>query len=458
MRKLILVLMCIALLLPVMLFASGKEQEKIKIVLVHGYADFYQTVLDQWSAKHPEAELVWVPKGGGVVAADALIAAKSPPNVFMSTPGEVGKFLIPGFALDLSEYVDLDDFLPGSLDIYTRDGGVYALPVTVAVNAFDLNLTLAESVGIDVDTYRNKDYLTIDEFTQFAMAVRDNAPEGYYGTAIWAGNRGSQQINLHWLTAFGARVFEDGDYSKTTLNSPEAVKGLNYMKFLIDSGFAPPEASVLDDDEAIAMWASGKIGGLWARAGGWLGMIDNAIDQGMSDSGVRQEHMFMTWPVAPGVEFNPLSNGGAAGLVIATGDPEIDALAADLLDMMTGRTAQTRTIAPGAGYVTRYSAIEPPQDVWPEWADVVYNKDGTGGQLGSYEDAFAYDPGFRHYTKISDLWNEYGGHDVGASTLYNSALTTEWLAVFQPFIAGTITAEEALATFEKNYNKVLQGD
>lgn len=454
MKKLVLVLLCLSLLiLPVVAFADRGQEDKIEIRLVHGYADFYQTILDQWSEKHPEAELIWIPKGSGVITANALIAAKAPPNVFMSTPGDVGKFLIPGYALDLTEYVDLDDFLPGALDIYTRDGGVYALPVTVAVNAFDINLTLAEAVGIDTSAYKDRDSLTIEEFTQFCQAIKDNAPEGYYGTAIWAGNTGSQQINLHWLTAFGARVFENGDYSKTTLNSPEAVQGLNYMKFLIDSGYAPPEAAVLDDDEAIAIWASGKIGGLWARAGGWLGMIDNAINQGMSDSGVRQEHMFMTWPVAPGVENNPLSHGGAAGLVIATGDEQIDALAADLLDMMTNRTAQTRTIAPGAGYVTRHSAIEPPQDSWPDWADV------TGAikeQVASME--ATVDPGFAHYTKISDLWNAYGGHDVGASTLYNSALTSEWLAVFQPFITGDITAEEALATFEKNYNKILQGE
>ena len=457
MKKVILVLLCLALFVP-MAFANKGKDEKIKIVLVHGYADFYQRAWTEWEAEHPEAELVWVPKGGGVVASDALIAAKVPPNVFMATPGEVGKYLIPGFALKLDDYVDLSDFLPGSLDIYNREGGTYAIPVTVAVNAFDINLTLAEAVGIDTSEYRNRDYLSIEEFTQFCMAIRDKAPEGYYGTAIWAGNLGSQQVNWHWLSAFGATFFENGDYSKVTINSPEAVQGMEYMKFLVDSGFAPPEAPVLDDDEAIAIWASGKIGGLWARAGGWLSMIDSALSQGMSDSGERQEHVFQTWPVADGVEKNPLSYGGMAGLVIATGDEQIDALAADLLDHFTDRSAQTKTIAPGAGYVTRYSAIEPPQDVWPEWTDVTYGPDGTGGILGQYEAALDYDPGFKHYTRISELWNEYGGLDVGISTIYFEALKQEWLKVFQPFMTGDITAEEALSTLEREMNKILAGN
>jgi len=448
MKKLILVLLCLSLFVSVAFADRGKE-EPIKIIMIHGYADYYQPMLDEWSAEHPEAEFVWVPKGSGIVAAEALIAAKEPPNLFIATPGGIGKYLVPGFAAELSQYLDLSDFKDGAYDIFVRDGGVYGLPVTYAVNAFSINLTLAEAVGIDISRYLDRDMLSIEEFTQFCQAIKDNAPEGYYGTAIWAGNRGSQQINLHWLTAFGATVFENGDYTKTTLNSPEAAQGMNYMKFLVDSGFAPPEAPVLDDDEAIAIWASGKIGGLWARAGGWLGMIDNAVSQGMSDSDERHDHMFMTWPVADGVKSNPMSFGGAAGLVIATGDPEIDALAASLLDTMTGADAQMKTIAPGAGYTTRHSALQPPQDNWPASAHV---------NMETYNAATEYDEGFEQYTKISDLWDEYGPLDLGQSTVYNSALTAEWLAVFQPFMLGEITAEEALATFEKKYNKILAGE
>ena len=447
MKKLILIMLCLTLFIPTMLFAAGgKEEDLTKIVLVHGFADFYQIMMDQYSADHPDVDLVWVPKGGGVISVDALIAAKEKPNVFMSTPGELGKFLKPGFALDLSKYIDISDFKPDSLDIYYREGQLLALPVTVAVNAFDINLTLAEQVGIDTTDYLDRDYLSIDEFVTFCKLIKDKMPEGYYGTAIWAGNRGSQAVNYHWLSAFGAEFYKDGDYSRTTINSPEAVQGLNFMKYLVEEGFAPPEAAVLDDDEAIAMWASGKIGGLWARAGGWLGMIDNAIKQGMAVSDTRQNHVFMTWPVADGVESNPLSFGGNSGMVIASDDEKVNILAAELLDVMTSAACQSKTIAPGAGYVTRKSALEPPQDVWPDWASV---------DLEAYAAAEAYDIGFKHYTKISDLFAKYGGLDTGVSTVYASVMTQEWLKVFQPFMTGKITAEEALATFETNFNKIL---
>jgi len=443
--KKILLLVSILLVFSFVFINAGEkpDEEQIKIVLIHGYADYYQMIMDRYCEENPNVDLVWVPKGGGIVAVDALIAAKEKPNVFMSTPGELGKFLVPGFALELTEeYIpSLSDFKPGSLDIYYREGKLYAIPVTVAVNAFDVNLTLAKRVGFKVP---DRDYLTIDEFVTFCQLIKEKAPEGYYGTAIWAGNPGSQTVNFHWLSAFGARFYEDGDYSHTILNSPEAIKGLNFMKWLVDMGYAPFEAPVLDDDEAIAMWGSGKIGGLWARAGGWLGMVDNAIKQGMLDE--RYDHVFMTWPVADGVESNPLSYGGCSGMVIASGDKEVDLLAARLLDMMTNADAQMRTIAPGAGYVTRHSALEPPQDVWPESALII---------MKDYENAKVSDPGFKHYTKIGDLFEKYGGLDIGSSTVYLTPMMQEWLKVFQPFMTGDITAEEALDRFEKNFNKIL---
>jgi len=396
-----------------MLFAE-KEKDKddyLPIVLVHGYADYYQKWLDEFEAENPGVKAVWLPKGGGIVAVDAF---------------------------------DLSDFKDGALDIYMRGDEVLGLPVTVAVNAFDVNLSLAARVGFEVP---DADYLTIDQFLEYCECIKRYGDGGEYGTAIWAGNLGSQAINWHWLSAFGAKFYEGGDYSRTVLNSPEAVKGMNFMKMLVDEGYAPMEAAVLDDDEAIAMWASGKIGGLWARAGGWLGMIDNAIKQGMSDE--KFEHVFMTWPVAEGVDGNPLSYGGAAGMVIAHDSEEENVLAAKLLDKMTGSGAQSRTIAPGAGYVTRHSALEPPQDEWPEWCNIIEE---------NYEKAKVNDPGFKHYTKIGKLYNKYGGLDTGASTVYHQAMGQEWLKIFQPFMTGDISAEEALATFEREFNKVLAGE
>lgn len=433
MKKTIVLLV---VLLLVAGFAIGKGQaegiEKTKIILVHGYADFYQPMMDQYEAENPQAELVWVPKGGGVVAVDALIAAREKPNVFMSTPGELGKFLLPGFAVELTdEYIeDIGDFKDGALDIYYREGQLLALPVLVSLNAFDINLTLAKEAGIAIPA-EVPDAMTTDEFVEFSQAIKALGKEGVYGTAIWAGNRGSQQCNWHWLSAFGGKFYEAGDYSKTVLNSPESVKGLNYIKMLVEEGYAPPEAPVLDDDEGIAFWAAGKMGGLWARAGGWLTMIDNAVKQGMIEE--RFEHVFMTWPVGPGVEVNPLSYGGAAGMVIDSGDKETNILAAKLLDIMTGAAAQAKTIGPGAGYGTRKSI--PALDINPD-----------------------YDPGGKHYWRISELYDRAGGLDLGYSTTYMSAMGGEWLSVFQDFMTSKVSAEEALATFEEKFNKVLAGE
>jgi ABC-type glycerol-3-phosphate transport system substrate-binding protein len=69
-----------------------------------------------------------------------------------------------------------------------------------------------------------------------------------------------------------------------------------------------------------------------------------------------------------------------------------------------------------------------------------------------------YDPGGVHYWKISDLYDKYGGLDLGYSTTNMTAMNQTWLSVFQPFIKGEISAEEALETFEKEFNKILAGE
>lgn len=444
MKRWIIVLLVLCLFIPAIALGEGKKEEPIEITMVHGFGDYYTFIWDRFEAE-TGAEIIYVPKGGGVVAVDVLIAAKEPPNLFFSTPGDVGKFIIPGFTLELTEenIPEIGQFKKGALDPYTRDGKVYALPVTVAVNAFAINLTLAEKVGFDVP---DRDYLTIDEFTAFSKLIRDSGIKDTFGTAIWAGNPGSQGVTFQWFAAFGATFFENSDYTKTTINSPEAVQTMKYIKYMLDEGFIPPEAGVLDDDEGLGLFARGQQGGQWMRAGGMLTMITNAVKQGMLDEPF--DLVFMTWPsnYNAGV---PMTSGGNTGMVIDSGDPEINRLACRFLEMMTGPDAQSRTIAPGAGYVTRYDALEPPQDVWPESINVIQE---------AYEKAKGYDPGFVHYTKISELYEAYGSYDIGGSTPFSGAIAQTWLTVIQPYLAGETTAEDAIADFEVKINKIIVGE
>jgi ABC-type glycerol-3-phosphate transport system substrate-binding protein len=446
MKRWIIVLLVLCLFIPAIALGEAKKDEgPIDIVMVHGFGDYYKFIWDRFEAEHPEAQVVYVPKGSGVVAVDVLLAAKEPPNLFFSTPGGVGKFLIPGFALALNEenIPEIGQFKEGALDPYIRDGKVYALPVTVAVNAFAINLTLAEKVGFDVP---DRDYLTIDEFVTFSKLIKDSGIPDTFGTAIWAANTGSQGVTFQWFASFGATFFENSDYTKTTINSPEGLQALKFMKYMLDEGFIPPEAGVLDDDEGLALFARGEQGGQWMRAGGMLTMITNAVKQGMLDEPF--DLVFMTWPS----NFNngvPMTSGGNTGMVIDSGDDQINALSCRLLELMTGPDAQSKTIAPGAGYVTRYDALEPPQDPWPESVPL---------NMEVYEASKLYDPGFKHYTKISDLYGKYGSYDIGASTPYAGAIATAWLTVVQPYFAGDISAEDALADFEAKINKIVSGE
>ena len=425
------ILVCILFLASGLLFAKGEQEEtkkpeKIELVLVHGYASYYQVVMDQFEADYPNAVINWVPKGSNTSAADVLIKVGKPPNVFMSTPGDVGRFLMPGFALELTDdnIANLDDYRPGVLDIYIRDGQILALPVAIAVNAMNINLSLAEQVGFKVP---DRDYLTIAELIEFSRLIKLRGPEGTYGTAFHLNNGGSQGVNMNWFASFGAELFGDG-YEKTTINTQAAVDTLEFIKYMIDNEYASPDALVLDDDEALNRWAQGKYGIYWSRAGGMFGMPDNAVTQGLVKE--RFKSRFMSWPKAPGVEYAPLTFGGAAGLVIKSGDAETDKLAAALLDYMTGAQAQNMTIIGGGNYPSRYSATMP--------------VDGCIGETGCVEN-----------NRVLAIAEANGLYDLGYSTLVYGAIASEWLTLVQAFVSGDITAQVMLDTWEAKINDLL---
>jgi len=428
-----------------MLLANGKDEvpvttgvltgKPINVVLVHGYADYYQSVMDLYSSRYKNVTIEWIKKSKEVEGAIGEGALKA--HVFMSTPGGVGKFLVPDtpanrerganlMALELTdEYIEnIGDYKDGVLDIYYREGQLLALPVAIAYNAMNLNLTLAEDVGFNVP---GRNYLTTDEFLKFAELIKKRGPKGSYGTSIYAGNGGSQGANVNWFAGFGVNLFENGDWTKTTVNTPAAVKAFEFLKTIYDNGYTPPETLVLDDDDSLQFWARGQIGLHWSRAGGMIGMPDGAVEQGFLKE--RFDSVFMSWPKAPGVDKAPITFGGAAGLVLKSGDYETDRMAAALLDYMTGALAQTMTIKDGGNYASRKSPAYPLNCVADQGC--VFSK------------------------QVLDVADTNGLYDLGYTTLVHGAIMESWLKVFQGVLKGDITPRKAVDIWEDEINDVL---
>ena len=420
--------MVVLMLIPAALFAKGKKDaEVVTLVQVSRPQEQDPDIMaarTAWLDAHPNVIFKWVPQGSPGTSADALIAAGDPPNVIVCTPGGLGKFMLPGFAMDLSDTIDVSDFSEGTLDLYTREGQVLGIPWMISLNAFNVNLDLAEAVGFEVPEGTN---WSIAEFLEFCELIKQNGPKGSYGTAIWAGNSGSQYLNLQYLAGFGVEIFRDGDYTKSYVDCPETVEALKFIKMLVDKGYAPPEAAVLDDDEAITFWSSGNTGALWARAGGWLNMLTNAVEQGFCDEVFNSK--FMTWPQAPGVSKVPLTFGGTAGMVILSGNDYIDSLAADFVNFMGTEYAR---IGPsgGHGYSARISVPNP-----------------TSGTVGPNGDVL--------FQEILEVWRANGLYDIGYTTIIQQAWMEEWLYQLQGVITGKITPENASKNLGKKMAELI---
>ncbi len=396
-----------------------------EVVLFHGFASYYQPVLDEMARLIPNLKLTVV-KGD---AGRALIAAGNPPNVYMATPGGVSKYFTEGYLLELddSNIENLADYKPGTLDPYYRDGKLYGIPVCTAVDVLNINLTLAEQVGFTVP---DRDFLTPEEVLAFFELIKTKGPEGSYGTALYAANGGSQTRNFGWLSGFGARLFEDGDYTQTTINSSEALAGLNFLQKLVQNEYIEPFPTALDDDETLKYWGAGRYGLHWSRAGGMLGMIDNAVAAGIIDEPFKQRFMSFPVDVGAGQKVAPLTYGGMAGIVIKSGDAELDKMAARVLDYMTNDIVQTMTIRGGGNYATRFSAIPP-----------------AGSCIG--------DPGCTENIRVEAIWMANGELDLGYATLVVDGIFDAWLMLWQEFTEGNLEPRDFLDQWEEAINDLL---
>lgn len=147
---------------------------------------------------------------------------------------------------------------PAALDYVTIDDSVTAFPV--AGRTLDLlwNQELFAAAGITAPP------ATPDEFLDVAreLTIKEGDKVVQYGASmVNAQEDPTYEMLLMWTIAFGGNLAEDG---VATVNSPEAVEALEFMKTLYDEELIPRGA--LEDDQR-ALFANGtsamEIDGNW---------------------------------------------------------------------------------------------------------------------------------------------------------------------------------------------------
>ena len=156
------------------------------------------------------------------------------------------------------------DFAKPVWDAGMYKGQRYGIPLDMHPLAMFINVDLFKKAGLDP----KKPPKTMDEFMKAVKALtKDTDGDGktdQWGTAIPAGWPGPQFIGPTVIHQFGGS-YTNADVTKVTYNSPQAIKGLQFLVDLIYKHQVSP--SNIQQDGEVTLFRQGKLGihfnGIW---------------------------------------------------------------------------------------------------------------------------------------------------------------------------------------------------
>jgi len=240
-------------------------------------------LLDYFQEHNPDINLVieWIP-GNMRDKVLLAIAAGNPPDVLYDYPGRTMAWAAQGFLEPLNDTLtafDYEDFLPGVIGLNSLDGNFFGYPFGCSYRAIQVNRTLCEEAGVAhlLPTEPGRNW-TFETYMEVATAIKGL---GVYPFGFFAKATAGDYYTLTNFQIFGASLYENGDYTKTTLNSEAGVRALQWMIDMVGQGYAPRGVAGLSADDFIDMKFRGQIG-----IGGWcypLKQLELNVENGIID-------------------------------------------------------------------------------------------------------------------------------------------------------------------------------
>lgn len=251
-------------LLVVPLSGCGGEitptPEPVTIVSAHfgSDADYYETLVQEFNESYPYITVKLV---GPDADADAV-------DVFVNSPFALSYLQEQGSILSVRPFIeqdasfDLSDFYPGTVELFTSEGEMWAVPGGVNVMVMFYNRDLLDQYGVP----HPKIGWTWDDFLSMALALRD--PEAsVFGYAPIDPFLDS----LAFIYQHGGRIFDDvQNPTRTTFDDPLTIEALEwYVKLIHEHDVAPSVGQVYDRAFGGSMESGVYLGkvGMWS---GWL--------------------------------------------------------------------------------------------------------------------------------------------------------------------------------------------
>jgi arabinogalactan oligomer/maltooligosaccharide transport system substrate-binding protein len=226
-------------------------------------AQYVQSLADAYTAAHPNITFEVTNKPTETLREDFQTAALagSQPCLLWTVSDHAGVFTAADLIAPVDKLVDLSQYADSALAAVALNGQHWGVPI---------------SNGNQLMLYYNKDFVTDPpKTTDDLLAMAGTMPAGVTPLVY---NQTEPFWLVPWLGGFGGKVFAD-DGVTPTLNSPEMVSTLAFLKQLKDQGIVPAES---DYNAADTMFKEGKaamiVNGDWT-----LGAYEKPAPDGLGD-------------------------------------------------------------------------------------------------------------------------------------------------------------------------------
>lgn len=423
MRKIFLIVMILVLSLSA--FGSGKQDKPVEIsVLMAGNPEYsngktmFGIAVEKLKVDYPDVTVnmnIVDLSDGSTLTIDAMLAAGTPPNVYMDFIGRTGKYMVPEYALPLNDYVsDLDAYMPGMIDPLKTDGKVLGLPTPGGVYAMCINLDLLDEVGYKLPAVED---WTIDEFLKMCEMVKAGTNGEKYGTGMFAANQSGDYLINNWFASFGCEYYRDG-YDHTTIKETGGKKVYELFQLLNEKGYIPKNSGVLADDDYVKYWYRGEL----AATGFFEGWTQVYFDAGATEGFQKFNYTFYPFPKAEGVDKVPAYFINHTVVVYNSEDEKVNEVAAKFAEYVNGVEIQ---------------------ELASEANVCMTRTDGTSRALSPM------------IPVISKIGEDNGIFDVGLSQSFYARVRPKHFPILQKVLNGEYTPEEAITEYEKAINEEL---
>lgn len=289
------------------------------------------------------------------------LAAGDPPDILKDYLGRTSGYGVQDVTVDLFGLLpqeEIDDLLPGLVDLYTIDGKLHAMPTYFWNHAMIVNMALFEEAGLaDLIPVDDRDW-TFDEFYEAATAIKaaDVGVEFPYTLQV-ASEQGDYDFHA-FIWGAGGEVW-NADCTPG-FDNPNTLTGLEFVNKLYQEGLINSDATTA----AYADQTNNLFTGKSAIMGGGMGVLNNTIGNAITNGEVTvdMDPVIVTYPHAEG-EVSGLGVGPSGFAVFDKGrsDYEMEWVTEFLLFLNSTESQITYT-QNNAQFPTRASAGVPLAD------------------------------------------------------------------------------------------------